>query len=36
MRTNYGVFNFLLDCAMVCFTGGLWFIWIIVREIRKG
>lgn len=33
---KYGFFNFLFDCIMVMITGGLWFIWIFVREMRKG
>ena len=32
---RYGCFSFLFDILMVCFTGGLWLIWIFVREMRK-
>jgi hypothetical protein len=32
---NYGCFNFLLDAFMTVLTGGLWLIWIFVREMRK-
>ena len=36
MRRHYGVLNFLLDCLMVWITGGLWLIWIFIREMRRG
>jgi hypothetical protein len=32
---RYGFWRFLLDCILVVATGGLWIIWIIVREIRE-
>jgi len=32
---KYGVMNFILDAVMVLLTGGLWFIWIFVREMRR-
>lgn len=32
---NYGFGNFILDAILVCFTGGLWLIWIFAREMRK-
>ncbi|HPT61026.1 MAG TPA: hypothetical protein PLN81_05445 [Bacillota bacterium] len=32
---QYGCLNFLFDILMVCITGGLWLIWIFVREMRK-
>lgn len=32
---KYNVFNFLLDIILVCFTGGLWLIWIFCREMRR-
>lgn len=34
MRPPYGFFNFLLDCMLTMLTGGLWLIWIFIREIR--
>ncbi len=34
MERNYGFFNFALDCLGTVVTGGLWIIWVIVREIR--
>lgn len=34
MRPPYGFFNFLLDCTLTLLTGGLWLIWIFIREIR--
>lgn len=34
-RKKYGFFHFFFDCALVMITGGLWLIWIFVREMRK-
>lgn len=34
-RRRYGVFAFLLDIILVFITGGLWLIWIFVREMRN-
>lgn len=34
-RKRYGFFAFLFDCIMVALTGGLWLIWVFVREMRK-
>ena len=34
-KKSYGFFNFIWDVFMVCITGGLWLIWIFVREMRK-
>jgi hypothetical protein len=31
----YGFFNFLVDAVLTVATGGLWLIWIFVREMRK-
>lgn len=36
MQNKYGLFSFLLDAFLVILTGGLWLIWIIIREIRRG
>lgn len=33
MRT-YGLKNFLFDILLTVLTGGLWLIWIFVREMR--
>lgn len=33
-RRKYGFFKFVLDCTMTVFTGGLWLIWVFVREMR--
>lgn len=30
-RRTYSVWHFLFDVFMVCITGGLWLIWIIIR-----
>ena len=35
MRDKYGVSNFLFDAILVIITGGLWLIWIFVREMRR-
>ena len=32
----YGCSSFLLDLFLIAVTGGLWLIWIIIRELRKG
>jgi len=32
---RYGFMNFVLDAFLTIFTGGLWIIWVIVREARK-
>jgi hypothetical protein len=34
-RKPYGCLNFLFDVFMVMLTGGLWFVWIFVREMRR-
>ena len=34
-RRKYGILNFLFDILLVCLTGGLWLIWIFVREMRN-
>jgi hypothetical protein len=34
MKT-YGFWKFALDATLVVFTGGLWLIWIFVREMRS-
>ena len=31
----YGIFSFLWDCILTVVTGGLWLIWVFVREMRK-
>lgn len=32
---NYGVLNFAGDVIMTLLTGGLWLIWVFVREMRR-
>lgn len=32
---KYSFFNFVFDCVLTMITGGLWLIWIFVREMRK-
>jgi hypothetical protein len=34
-RSRYGCGSFLFDAIMTIITGGLWLIWIFVREMRK-
>lgn len=34
-RRHYGLFNFIFDLFMCAITGGLWLIWIFVREMRN-
>jgi len=34
-NNNYGCMAFLFDLFMIFITGGLWLIWIFVREMRK-
>lgn len=34
-RKRYGLSNFILDLLLVFLTGGLWLIWIFVREMRN-
>lgn len=34
-RRSYGFWKFIGDCIMVGITGGLWLIWIFVREMRR-
>jgi len=33
-RRRYGLFNFIFDGVMTIITGGIWLIWVFVREIR--
>lgn len=36
MRKNkYGPIKFLIDCVLTLITGGLWLIWVFVREMRR-
>jgi len=32
--SRYGFGNFIMDCFMTVITGGLWLIWVFVREIQ--
>ena len=32
---KYGFGSFVLDICLTIVTGGLWLIWIIVRELRN-
>ncbi len=34
-RNKYGLGNFAVDAILTMLTGGLWLIWIFVRETRK-
>jgi hypothetical protein len=31
----YRVRNFLFDALLMCITGGLWLIWIVIRELQS-
>lgn len=31
----YGFSNFVGDTVMTCVTGGLWLIWVVIREVRR-
>ena len=35
MARNYGLMHFAFDAVLVVVTGGLWLIWIFVREMRR-
>lgn len=32
---KYGLLNFIGDVILTTLTGGLWLIWIFVREMRR-
>lgn len=32
---SYRLIHFLVDVALTGLTGGLWLIWIFVREMRR-
>lgn len=34
-KGNYGLLNFVFDVVMVSVTGGLWFLWILFKFLRK-
>lgn len=34
MKKKYGFVQFLVDATLTVVTGGLWLIWIFVREMR--
>lgn len=34
-RKHYGLINFAFDSILCLLTGGLWLIWIFVREMRS-
>lgn len=34
-RKRYGFLKFIIDCTLIMLTGGLWLIWIFVREMRN-
>lgn len=33
-KEKYGFGSFVVDAALTLLTGGLWLIWIFVREMR--
>lgn len=34
-KKQYGVGKFIIDALLTMLTGGLWLIWIFVREMRR-
>lgn len=34
-QKSYGCLAFLMDVILTVFTGGLWLIWVFVREMRR-
>lgn len=34
-RRRYGFIHFFWDCFLSIATGGLWLIWIFIREMRN-
>ena len=34
-KKQYGCLGFLFDCILTLVTGGLWLIWIFIREMRN-
>jgi hypothetical protein len=34
-KRSYNLFNFVIDVILSFITGGLWLIWIFVREMRR-
>lgn len=32
---RYGCMGFIFDLFMIMITGGLWLVWIFVREMRR-
>lgn len=32
---TYGFWHLLLDFILVCLTGGLWLLWILIRFLRS-
>jgi hypothetical protein len=32
---RYGFWNFIGDAILTMFSGGLWLIWVFVREMRQ-
>lgn len=35
MKKKYGFWNFVIDMFLGFITGGIWFIWLIVKFLRK-
>lgn len=34
-KKRYNLFNFVVDATLATLTGGIWLIWIFVREMRN-
>ena len=35
MSRDYGMFDFALDAVLSLVSGGLWLIWVFIREMRS-
>lgn len=34
-KKRYGFWHFMLDLFLINITGGLWFLWILIRFLRS-
>jgi hypothetical protein len=32
---RYTLRNFIFDAIMCCLTGGIWLIWVVIRELQN-
>lgn len=33
--SSYTVGNFVLDAVLTILTGGLWLLWVVIRQLKK-